>query len=270
MDAAPVISLILPPDLAPERVLPAARAAEAAGVGELWLWEDCFAESGIAPAAAILAATTGVRVGIGLLPVPLRNVGLAAMEIATIERMFPGRLLPGIGHGVLDWMGQAGVRAASPLTLLREYATALRALLDGDEVSVDGRYVQLDRVQLRWRLEAAPPVLMGAERPKTLALAGQLGDGVILVGDRGPDGTREALRTIGEARAAAGVDRPFQVVQFGEISADATEAQVRELAAAYGDAGATRVPLLAVDAEGKPDSGDGIMRLAETIGAALA
>lgn len=269
MDASPALGLILPPDLAPERMLPAARAAEAAGVDELWLWEDCFAESGVAPAAAILAATGVMRVGIGLLPVPLRNVGLAAMEIATIERMFPGRLMPGIGHGVLDWMGQAGVRAASPLTLLREYATALRALLAGDEVSVDGRYVQLDRVQLRWRLDAAPPVLMGAERPKTLALAGELGDGVILVGDRGPEGTREALGIIGEARAAAGADRPFEVVQFGEIRADASVAQVRELAAAYGEAGATRVPLLAMDAEGKPDAGDGILQLAETIGAAI-
>ena len=46
--------------------------------------------------------------GIGLLPVPLRNVALTAMELATLERLFPGRLAPGIGHGVLDWMGQVG------------------------------------------------------------------------------------------------------------------------------------------------------------------
>lgn len=268
MTATPVLGLILPPDLAPERMLPSARTAEAAGVDDLWLWEDCFAESGIAPAAAILAATERLRVGIGLMPVPLRNVALAAMEIATIERMFPGRFLPGIGHGVLDWMSQAGVRAASPLTLLREHATALRALLAGEEVSVQGRYVQLDRVQLRWPLHAAPPLLMGAERPKTLALAGELGDGVLLVGEHGPDGTRDALRVIAEAQAAAGVDRPFEVVQFAEIAADASVSQVRELAAAYGEAGATRVPLLALDADGRPDGGDGILRLAETVGAA--
>ena len=49
-----------------------------------------------------------VGVGIGLLPVPLRNVALTAMEIATLDRLFPGRLVPGVGHGVLDWMGQVG------------------------------------------------------------------------------------------------------------------------------------------------------------------
>ena len=49
-----------------------------------------------------------VRVGIGLLPVPLRNLALAAMEIATLARLFPDRFVPAIGHGVLDWMGQVG------------------------------------------------------------------------------------------------------------------------------------------------------------------
>ena len=35
-------------------------------------------------------ATSRVTVGIGLLPVPLRNVALTAMEIATMARLFPG------------------------------------------------------------------------------------------------------------------------------------------------------------------------------------
>jgi 5,10-methylenetetrahydromethanopterin reductase len=43
-------------------------------------------------------------------------------------------------------MGQVGSRAASPLTLLREHAEALRLLLDGHEVTVTGRCVSLDRV----------------------------------------------------------------------------------------------------------------------------
>jgi len=132
------VGLIFPPDQPPEALLEVARAAEDAGIPELWLWEDCFAESGIACAAAALAATDHLRVGIGLMPVPLRNVALTAMEVATLARMFPGRLLPGIGHGVLEWMGQAGVRADSPLTLLREYAVALRRLLDGEQVHRTG------------------------------------------------------------------------------------------------------------------------------------
>ena len=72
------------------------------------MWEDCFKESGIASATAALAWTSRIRVGIGLLPVPLRNVALTAMELATLERMFPGRLIAGIGHGVQPGWSRSG------------------------------------------------------------------------------------------------------------------------------------------------------------------
>lgn len=263
----PQLSLIIPPAVAPERFVPIARAAEGAGVDEVWVWEDCFAESGSATAAALLAATERLRVGIGLMPVPLRAVALTAMEVATLERMAPGRVLPGVGHGVLEWMGQAGVRAESPLTLLREHTEALRQLLAGDEVSMRGRYVQLDRVQLRWPPAARPPVYLGAQRPKTLALAAELGDGVILAGDATPESARAAVGTVLAVRAERALDAPFEVVQFRGVRADASAADVTDVVAALGDAGATSVPVFALDPGGRIDAGDGILRLAETIGA---
>ena len=139
------VGAVLRPQVAPERMIEVATAADAAGLGELWLWEDCFLEGGIAAAAALLAATERVRIGLGVLPFPLRNVALAAMEVSTLLRMFPDRLLPGFGHGVQAWMAQVGARPASPLTLEREYVTALRALLAGERVTVQGDYVRLDR-----------------------------------------------------------------------------------------------------------------------------
>lgn len=271
MHPAPTLGLILPPDQAPERFVDIARATEDAGVDELWLWEDCFGQSGTSTAAAVLAATARIRVGLGLMPVPLRNVALTAMEIATIARMFPGRFLPGIGHGVLEWMAQAGVRAQSPLALLTEQATALRTLLAGDELSVDGRYVHLDRVRLRWPPADVPPLLIGGGRPKTLAIAGELGDGVILAGEltpgAGSDATRDVVRIVRDARAAVGTDADFAVVQFAAIRSDASVDEVAELATSLAEAGATSVPLLALDAAGEPEQEDGILRLAATIGA---
>ena len=85
---------------------------------------------------------------VGVLPAPLRNVVITAMEIATLEAMFPGRLRVGIGHGVQDWMRQAGAAVASPLTLMREYVSALSDLLAGQSVTVDGRYLRLADVRL--------------------------------------------------------------------------------------------------------------------------
>jgi 5,10-methylenetetrahydromethanopterin reductase len=164
------------PYLPPEHLRDLAQAAEESGLDDLWVWEDCFKQSGLASAAAGLAWTSTLRVGIGLMPVPLRNVALTAMEIATLCRLFPGRLLPGIGHGVQFWMDQVGGRVTSPMTLLREYATALKGLLAGETVSFDGRYVRLDGVALDWPPSPPPPLAMGGEGPRSVALAGQLAD----------------------------------------------------------------------------------------------
>ena len=83
-------------------------------MAELWLWEDCFLQGGIAAASVALSSSEALTVGLGVLPAPQRNVVSTAMEIATLEAMFPGRLRVGIGHGVQDWMRQAGAAVASP------------------------------------------------------------------------------------------------------------------------------------------------------------
>lgn len=220
---------------APEALRPAVEVAEGAGVPELWLWEDCFRESAYASVAAALAWTKDLRIGLGITPIPLRNVTVTAMEIATIERMFPGRFYPGLGHGVLPWMAQAGVRADSPMTLMREYVPVLRSLLAGEEVTVSGRYVTVDKVRLEWPLETAPPVYAAGVGPKTLALTGEVADGTILVSGLSVAEVRERVRMIGEARAAAGRDGAAEVVAYVD-TAFGSGAQER-VAAALGDAG---------------------------------
>ena len=133
-----------------------------------------------------------MRVGIGLLPVPLRNPALVAMEVATLARMFPGRFTAALGHGVQDWMAQVGAGVASPMTLLREHTDAVRALLDGERVDADGRYVHLDGVALDWPPPRRPALLVGARGPRTVALAGEVADGVLLDSVTDPATVRRA------------------------------------------------------------------------------
>ncbi len=208
------LGMVVRPHVPPEQLLAIARVADSAGLEQLWLWEDSFFAGGIASAAAVLAATERLRVGIGVIPVPYRNVGLLAMEIATLERMFPGRLIPGVGHGNPDWMGQAGVRVSSPMTLLREYVTALRALLRGERLSVSGRYVRLDDVVLDWPPASAPPVLVGAVGPRTLRLAGEIGDGTVLDAQYNADGVRRIRAVIEEGRVGGGRTDPHDTVVY--------------------------------------------------------
>ncbi|MEU6176892.1 LLM class flavin-dependent oxidoreductase [Streptomyces coeruleorubidus] len=241
-----VLGAVFRPQLAPERLRSVARLADESGLEELWLWEDCFREGGISTAAAALAWTERVRIGVGLLPVPLRNVAVTAMEVASLHRMFPGRAIVGVGHGVQDWMGQVGARAESPVTLLREHLVALRALLGGERVTTDGRYVRLDDVALDWPPESSGVgVLAGATGPRSLRLTGEAADGTILTASTNPEGVRKARQLIEEGRATTGRGagpHPVVVYLLAATGPDAADRVRAELA----DEGLESVPDLGV------------------------
>lgn len=244
------LGAVFRPQNPPERLRETVRVADAAGLEELWLWEDCFLEGGISTAAAALAWSERVRIGVGVLPVPLRNVAITAMEIATLERMFPGRGVWGVGHGVQEWMGQVGARAGSPLTLLREYLDALRGLLAGERLTVKGRYVQLDDVALDWPPAAAPAVYAAATGPRTLELAGAAADGVILTSSTTLAGVRDAVGIVQAARAETAAAQTIPVVVYllaatgpdaaARVTAElnANERDTTGIIGAAGDAGA--------------------------------
>lgn len=200
----PRIGTVFIPDFPPTLLREFAEAADSVGLDDLWVWEDCFKEAGVSVATAMLAWTAQVRVGIGLMPVPLRNVAVTAMEVATIAGLFPGRFVPGIGHGVQNWMGQVGARVESPLTLLREYADALTRLLAGESVTVDGRYVKLNGVTLGWPPSSPPPVMIGGEGPKTLALAATSGAGTMLTSALTEHEIGSSIAVVREANDDAG------------------------------------------------------------------
>jgi alkanesulfonate monooxygenase SsuD/methylene tetrahydromethanopterin reductase-like flavin-dependent oxidoreductase (luciferase family) len=208
------LGVVFRPQLPPERLRAVVEVAESSGLEELWLWEDCFFESGVATMAAALAWTSRLRVGIGILPLPLRNVAMTAMEAATLERLFPDRMILGVGHGAQEWMGQAGVRPESPLTLMREHLTALRALLGGETVTTSGRYVRLDAVSLDWPPPRAPKLYVGATRERSLRLSGELADGTVLDAGNPPTAVRRARELIDEGRAKAGRTDHHELVVF--------------------------------------------------------
>ncbi|KFG04055.1 LLM class flavin-dependent oxidoreductase [Streptomyces scabiei] len=204
-------------DWAPEGLPEFARRAEALGVDDLWVVEDLGWNGGVSAAAVALGATQRLRVGIGIAPAPLRSPALLAMELATLARVFPGRLVAGIGHGVREWMAQVGVAPRSPLALLEETITSVRALLRGEQVDLAGREVRLDGVKLVHPPAEVPPVVAGVVRARSLELSGRVADGTLIAEGHGP----RDLARIREltAKGAAG-DHTLTVFAFACVGDD--------------------------------------------------
>jgi 5,10-methylenetetrahydromethanopterin reductase len=201
-------------ELPPEQLSGFAEAAEAAGFDELWVVEDCFWASGIAPTAVALASTQQIRVGLGIMPAVVRNPVFTAMEIATLARMYPGRFLPGIGHGVAGWMEQIGALPSSQMTALRETVETVQALLDGQKVNYDGDAVQLNDAELIFPPQTAPPLSLGVRGPKSLQLAGEIAGGTILAEYCAPAFVTWAVDQIEIGRAKSKRSEPHRLTVY--------------------------------------------------------
>lgn len=208
-------------DWAPEGLPAFAREVEALGVDDVWVVEDLGWNAGVSAAAVALAATRRLRVGIGIAPAPLRSPALLAMELATLARVFPGRLVAGIGHGVPEWMASVGVAPRSPLALLEETIVSVRALLRGERVELDGREVRLDGLRLVHPPVEPPPVIAGVVRPRSLELSGRVADGTLIAEGHGPRDLYAVRELTGRGGAEAG--HSLTVFAFCSVGEDAEQ-----------------------------------------------
>ena len=214
--------MVFPRELPAGAVIEFARRLDGQ-VDDFWVIEDCFFTGGVSLAAAAAAVTDELAIGIGIMPAVLRNPALTAMELATLAGLAPGHIVGGIGHGVQSWMEQAGAKPASPLTALREVLDVVRRLLAGETVNVTGDYVHLSDVTLEAPPQPVPPVLAGVRQPRSLALAGEYADGVLLAEASGPSVIANAWTATGRTPGEPG----FEIAAFAPlcVSRDRVEAR---------------------------------------------
>lgn len=223
----PSIGVIFHPTFPPETLVNYATQAEAAGFDEIWLWEDSFWAGALTSAATMLSATSRVKIGIGLMPATVRNPLFAAMEITTLARLYPGRFLPGFGHGVEGWLKQIGAAPKSTMKALEETVNTVRALLNGEIVTLDGDHVHFDKVQLKLTPKQQPPLYVGAMREKSMQLAGRVGDGTILTEMSSPAYVKWARLQVEKGMAESGrKENRIVVFTYAKVGKDSAKARL--------------------------------------------
>ncbi len=174
----------------PSRLLRDVGHAEEAGFAAIWSsdhvtpWSKAQGESGFAWSwlGAAMHATS-LPFGVVNAPGQRYHPVIIAQAIATLGELFPGRLTVALGSGEASNEHVTGDRwPPKPVRheRLLECVAAIRALLRGEEVTVDG-HVRIDRAQL-WTLPAQPPALYGAALCEdTARWCGGWADGLITV-----------------------------------------------------------------------------------------
>jgi alkanesulfonate monooxygenase SsuD/methylene tetrahydromethanopterin reductase-like flavin-dependent oxidoreductase (luciferase family) len=128
----------------------------------------------------------------------LRHPTITAGAISGLHQLTDGRVVLTIGSGG-SAMGSVGRKPAGQREM-REYIEAVRSLLSGQSAEVDGRTA----VPLQ---QARPvPVYMSCDGPKSLRLAGEIADGVVIGLGMALDVVAAKIAIVREAAAAAGRD----------------------------------------------------------------
>lgn len=242
------VGVLIPTTTAPEELVPMAKFVEEQGFAQVWVAEDYFSLGGVASAGLVLQATSEIAVGIGVLSAVVRHPAVTAMELATLARANPGRLLPAIGHGVPAWTKQMGLYPDSPLATFREVVGSIRRLLDGETLTADGGHFVYDSVGLT---HPAPglPVLAGVVGPKSLELSGEVADGTVLSVLAGPKYVEFAASCAAKGATRAGRSGDhllptfaiFAVDDDGDAARDAVRGVVAFYLAAVGPTALTGV-----------------------------
>lgn len=142
-------------------------------------FRDGSGTDGIVEIAALsqLHPTIGVMTGIYLLP--LRHPLPVARQLATMHKIAPQRMIFGVGIGGEDRheVEVCGVDPATRGKRMNESLAIVRALMRGEEVTMNGDFFQLERARIKPSIEPAIPIIVGGRSNAALARTAQLGDG---------------------------------------------------------------------------------------------
>lgn len=181
----------------PAGVAQEAAEAEALGFDRIGVWDSpaLFREPWVTLAAAA-RATERIALGTWVTNPLSRHPVVTASALASLDDLAPGRVYLGIGAGGTG-VWHLGLEAA-PLARLEEYVLAVRSLL------VDGRAVYQGREsRLEWARRRIP-IVVSAHGPRSLRLAGRIGDGVVAGLGITPDVVHGSLAAIAEGASEAG------------------------------------------------------------------
>jgi 5,10-methylenetetrahydromethanopterin reductase len=187
------------PTAPPAEIVDWARAVERYGYALLGISDSQSICRDVYVTLALCAVNTErIRFGPRVITPVTRHPAVAASAAATLEDLAPGRTLVAIGSGD-SAAYNIGLRPA-PLAELRDYALTIRGLLTTGQATYHDRQARLTWARVK------VPLYLAASGPRTLRLAGQIADGVVIRTGIAPDIVRDSIAQVHAGAREAGRD----------------------------------------------------------------
>jgi len=157
-------------------------ALERHGFDSLWLSERVTGAA-VDPVVGLSVAagrTARLKLGFSVLVLPGRNPVLLAKQLASLDFLSGGRLLPAFGLGVVDGGEQQafGVAREERAARFDEALPLLRRFWAEESVDHDGRFFHYEGMRVQPKPVQQPlEVWLGGRAPSELRRVGRLGDG---------------------------------------------------------------------------------------------
>ena len=217
--------------------------AEEQGIDEIWQAESRLARDAVSPLGAYAAVTDDIKLGTGVINNWTRNAALIAQSMSTLEELAgPDRIMCGIGAWWDPLAEKVGIDRSGALRAMRECVEVTQDLLDMENVTYDGEFVQMRDVELDVvHGDDGPrtvPVYVGGTGFKMLELTGHFADGALLnylVSPEYNEKALDALKTGAERgdRSLEDIDRPQLVVCSMDHDEEKALDNARELITQY-------------------------------------
>jgi G6PDH family F420-dependent oxidoreductase len=176
-------------EFGPRDLLDQARMAQRAGIDRVWIsdhyhpWNDAQGESPFvwSMIGALAAAVPGIHVTTGVTCPTVRiHPAVIAQAAATSAVLLDGRFRLGVGSGEAlneHIFGDAWPEAPVRLEMLEEAIEVMRGLWRGRQYSHRGKHYTVQNARIYTLPDAPPEVLVSGFGPKSVELAGRIGDG---------------------------------------------------------------------------------------------
>jgi 5,10-methylenetetrahydromethanopterin reductase len=193
------------------KIIETIRIVEKLGYDFVWIPDEKFYRDVYAMLTLCALNTKNVRIGTCVTDPYIRSPVVTAAAIATIAEMSKGRAVLGIGAGAQRHLRSVGLAAKKPVQAIREAVEVIRLLLHRPQSAIGykGETLRLENVKLDFECGYTIPIYVAGRGPKTLEMAGEVGDGVIIGALSSSEGLKYALGHIekGAQRASRNIGK---------------------------------------------------------------